>query len=69
MIQAPKPVTTEHPGARLLAMSVNIAVFATGCALAAILYAHVSVWCFVVPPILGFASLFLRIAVTGDAKH
>ena len=69
MIQAPKPETTEHPGARLLAMSINIAVFATGCALAAILYAHVSVWCFVVPPILGFASLFLRIAVTGDAKH
>jgi uncharacterized membrane protein YoaK (UPF0700 family) len=69
MIQAPKPETTERPGARLLAMSINIAVFATGCAAAAILYAHVSVWCFVVPPILGFASLFLRIAAVGDAKH
>ena len=69
MIQAPKPESTERPGARLLAMSINIAVFATGCAAAAILYAHVGVWCFVIPPILAVASLFLRIEVAGDAKH
>jgi uncharacterized membrane protein YoaK (UPF0700 family) len=69
MVQAPKSETTERPSARLLAMSTNIAVFAIGCATAAVLYAHVGVWCFVVPPVLGFASLFLRIAVVGDAKH
>jgi uncharacterized membrane protein YoaK (UPF0700 family) len=69
MVQAPKPDTAERPSARLLAMSTNVAVFAAGCAAAAILYAHVGVWCFVVPPVLGFASLFLRIAVVGDAKH
>jgi uncharacterized membrane protein YoaK (UPF0700 family) len=69
MVQAPKPDTAERPSARLLAMSTNIAVFAFGCAAAAVLYAHIGVWCFVVPPVLGFASLFLRIAVVGDAKH
>ena len=69
MVQAPKPDTAERPSARLLAMSTNIAVFAFGCAAAAVLYAHIGVWCFVVPPVLGFASLFLRIAVIGDAKH
>jgi uncharacterized membrane protein YoaK (UPF0700 family) len=68
MVQAPKPDTAERPSARLLAMSTNIAVFAFGCAAAAVLYAHVGVWCFVVPPVIGFASLFLRIAAIGDAK-
>ncbi len=51
---------TEHPGARLLKMSTNIVVFALGCAAAAVLYAHVGVWCFVIPPVLGAIALFLR---------
>ena len=42
-------------------MAVNIAVFAIGCATAALLYAHVGVWCFVVPPVLGAAVLGLRV--------
>jgi uncharacterized membrane protein YoaK (UPF0700 family) len=69
MVQAPKPETTERPSARLLAMSTNIAVFAFGCAAAAVLYAHIGVWCFVLPPVLGFASLFLRVAAVEDTKH
>jgi hypothetical protein len=56
MVQALKPETAERPGARLLAMSINIAVFALGCTAAAVLYAHIDVWCFVVPPVLGFES-------------
>src|SRR5580692_551330 len=59
MIQAPKSDNAERPGPRLLRMSTNIAVFAAGCAAAAILYARIGVWCFVVPPVLGFAALFL----------
>jgi uncharacterized membrane protein YoaK (UPF0700 family) len=69
MIQAPKSDNAERPGARLLRMSTNIAVFAAGCAAAAVLYARVGVWCFVVPPVLGFAALFVRMAAAGNDPH
>jgi uncharacterized membrane protein YoaK (UPF0700 family) len=62
IMQAPTPDNPQRPGARLLGMSANIGVFAAGCAAAALLYAHVGVWCFVIPPMLGAAVLFLRIA-------
>ena len=66
MMQPPRPDSTTRPTARLLGMAVNIAMFAIGCASAALLYAHVGVWCFVVPPVLGAAALGLR--VTGEPK-
>ena len=69
VFQTPKSENTERPVARLLGMSTNIAVFAAGCAAAAILYAHIGVWCFVVPPVLGFLALFLRTATAGNAPH
>ena len=69
MIQTPKSEAAERPGARLLRMSTNIAVFAAGCAAAAILYAHIGVWCFVVPPVLGFVALFLRMAAAENEPH
>jgi len=62
MIQAPRPDDPRRPGARLWRMSANIGAFAAGCAAAALLYAHVGVWCFVIPPMLGAAALFLRTA-------
>src|SRR6204780_854295 len=65
MIQAPKPENAASPRPRLLGMSVNIAVFAAGCAAAALLYARVGVWCFVVPPLLGIGSLAMRCAGGG----
>jgi uncharacterized membrane protein YoaK (UPF0700 family) len=49
-------------GARLAQMSTNVLVFAVGCGAAALLYARLGVWCFVLPPILGFLSLTLRLA-------
>jgi uncharacterized membrane protein YoaK (UPF0700 family) len=67
MIQAPTPA--ERPGARLLGMSTNIVVFAAGCAAAALLYARVGVWCFVVPPVLGFAATFLRVTSAKFEPH
>ena len=67
MMQPQKPEDSQRPGARLLGMSTNIAVFAAGCATAALLYARIGVWCFVVPPVLSFAALFLRVA--GGAKE
>jgi uncharacterized membrane protein YoaK (UPF0700 family) len=62
MVQAPRPENPQRPGARLWRMSANIGAFAAGCAAAALLYAHVGVWCFVIPPMLGAAALFLRTA-------
>jgi uncharacterized membrane protein YoaK (UPF0700 family) len=60
MVHPPTVENVSAPGARLLAMSTNIVVFAAGCAAAALLYAHVGVWCFVVPPVLGIVTPFLR---------
>jgi uncharacterized membrane protein YoaK (UPF0700 family) len=62
MLRPPNSDSVEHPGPRLLGMSINIAAFAIGCATAALLYARVGVWCFVVPPLLGLSALFLRVA-------
>jgi uncharacterized membrane protein YoaK (UPF0700 family) len=69
MMHAPRPNGTERPGSRLLGMSANIAVFAAGCAAAALLYARVGVWCFVVPPVFGIAALFLRVANRENAQR
>jgi uncharacterized membrane protein YoaK (UPF0700 family) len=67
MLQAPG---RDHAaGTRLLGMSANIAVFAAGCAAAALLYARVGVWCFVMPPLFGFAALFMRVAGAGNETH
>jgi uncharacterized membrane protein YoaK (UPF0700 family) len=69
MLRAPRGESTEHPGARLLGMSTNVAVFAAGCAAAALLYARVGVWCFVVPPAIGVATVLMRMAGTTDAAR
>jgi uncharacterized membrane protein YoaK (UPF0700 family) len=46
---------------RLVRMSTNIVVFASGCGIAALLYARFSVWCFVLPPIVAMLSLIIRL--------
>lgn len=51
---------------RLVRMSTNLLVFAIGCGAAALLYSRLSVWCFVVPPVVGILSLVVRLA--GSAK-
>ncbi|MDB5363812.1 MAG: hypothetical protein JWO51_5109 [Rhodospirillales bacterium] len=48
--------------ARLLRTATSIGAFALGCAAAALAYAAVNVWCFVVPPVLALLALTLRIA-------
>ncbi|SHN82791.1 YoaK family protein [Bradyrhizobium erythrophlei] len=47
--------------ARLAQMATNVVVFAIGCGAAALLYARFSVWCFVVPPLVGALSLIIRL--------
>jgi len=46
---------------RLIQMSTNVIVFAIGCGAAALLYARLGVWCFVVPPVVAAASLIIRL--------
>jgi uncharacterized membrane protein YoaK (UPF0700 family) len=45
---------------RLSRMSGSVAAFAAGCAAAALIYAKQDVWCFLLPPIVGGYSLWLR---------
>ena len=45
---------------RLSQMSGSVAAFAAGCAAAALIYAKQDVWCFLLPPIVGGCSLWLR---------
>jgi len=47
---------------RLLQMSVSVAAFAGGCALGALLYAGVNVWCFCLAPLLSLIAVLLSSA-------
>ncbi len=46
---------------RLFQMSINVVVFALGCAAAALLYAHFGVRCFFVPPVVAVVALIIRL--------
>ena len=46
---------------RLFQMSINVVVFALGCAAAALLYVHFGVRCFVVPPVVAVVALIIRL--------
>jgi uncharacterized membrane protein YoaK (UPF0700 family) len=47
--------------ARLRRMTVSVLAFASGCAIAALLYARAGVYCFLTPPLLGLVTMTLRI--------
>ncbi len=51
--------------ARLRRMAANVGAFAVGCAAAALLFSQVSVWCFVVPPLLAAVGLTMERASRG----
>jgi len=46
--------------ARLSRMSGSVAAFAAGCAAAALIYAKQGIWCFLIPPIVGACTLWVR---------
>jgi len=52
---------SDQSPSRLVRMSTNVLVFATGCGAAALLYARFGIWCFVLPPIIGFFSIIIRL--------
>jgi len=62
MMQRPGAEAPERRS-RLLQMSVNLVIFALGCASAALIYAHFGVKCFLLPPVVALVALFLRATV------
>jgi uncharacterized membrane protein YoaK (UPF0700 family) len=59
-IHAPNGTETQA-SARLVQMSTNILFFAIGCGADALLYRHIGVKCFLVPPIVGGLQLIVRL--------
>jgi uncharacterized membrane protein YoaK (UPF0700 family) len=55
--------------ARFKRMTLSVAVFAAGCGLAALLYAHLSNWCFCALPILGLCALMMSTEIAQADSH
>jgi uncharacterized membrane protein YoaK (UPF0700 family) len=52
----PRAVAT----ARLRKMALSVGAFAIGCAAAGLIFAGAGVWCFIVPPAIGFGTLLVK---------
>jgi uncharacterized membrane protein YoaK (UPF0700 family) len=60
LIHGVQPEAGKIVKSRLTQMSMSVLSFAAGCALGALLYAWVNVWCFFVPPLLSVVTLLLH---------
>ncbi|KXS31999.1 MAG: membrane protein [Candidatus Gallionella acididurans] len=67
MIHGLPPEKAATIRARFRAMTTSIVLFATGCGLAALLFAKISMWCFCVLPLLGAFALMRRSEIV-DAR-
>ncbi len=61
LLQGLPPEASVSAAARLRRMSITVVTFAAGCGGAALLYATIGTWCFLVPPFLGFWILLVDI--------
>ena len=50
--------------ARLKRLTLSVVMFALGCAAAALIYAQLGVWCFLLPPVLGLTAARLPESLT-----
>lgn len=57
------PEVAKATPERLQHMTFGVLAFAAGCAMGALLYAWISVWCFWVPPVLALATLSMQAAL------
>jgi len=57
------PESAKSARERLRHMTVSVLAFAAGCALGALLYAWIGVWCFWVPPALVLTTLWMQEAL------
>jgi uncharacterized membrane protein YoaK (UPF0700 family) len=55
--------TREATRARLSRMAISVTAFAAGCGAAALTYAYLDVWCFVIPPILGLTAFLVSVTM------
>lgn len=70
MLHGLRPEVAAATRNRLRRMSLSVAAFAAGCALAALLYAVFNKWCFCVLPALGLATLMMRSEISdADARR
>jgi uncharacterized membrane protein YoaK (UPF0700 family) len=66
LIGGVKPEARPALIARLRRMALAVAVFAVGCAAAALGFAFANVWCFVVPPVIALFALLLRLSTPDE---
>jgi uncharacterized membrane protein YoaK (UPF0700 family) len=65
--QTPEKATATRE--RLQQMTASVLAFAVGCALGALLYAYLGVWCFWAPPVLVVITLPMRGALAQADLH
>jgi uncharacterized membrane protein YoaK (UPF0700 family) len=69
MLHGVRPEVAAITRERLQRLTLSVAVFATGCGLAALIYAHVGAWCFALLPVLGISTLMLRTEIAAADAH
>jgi uncharacterized membrane protein YoaK (UPF0700 family) len=62
LLRHPEADKKEAARTRLIRAAASVLAFALGCAAAALCFAKAGVYCFLVPPILGFATLLKPLA-------
>ena len=63
LVRGVAPAEKSILKARLSTIATNVLSFAIGCGISAILFSQVSMWCFVVPPVLALIP-----TVMGETK-
>jgi uncharacterized membrane protein YoaK (UPF0700 family) len=70
MLHGLRPEVAAATRARFRRMTLSVAAFGGGCALAALLYALLGKWCFCALPLLGLAALKMRTEISdADTRH
>jgi uncharacterized membrane protein YoaK (UPF0700 family) len=62
LLKHPEADKKDAARVRLKRLTASVLAFALGCAAAALTFAKAGVYCFLVPPILGFGALLMRLA-------
>ena len=69
MLHGVRPEVAAITRERLRRLTLSVAVFAAGCGLAALIYAHAGEWCFCLLPVLGLGTLMLRAEIAQADAH
>lgn len=69
LLHGARPEVAAITRARLTRLTLSVALFATGCGLASLIYTHAGTWCFSVLPVLGVWTLMLRREIAEADDH